>query len=1360
MRDCLTETEPAPTGGKVLTIVPSPHLFPARTFSVDREAKPLRQKTRRKGQTVVLQPGPEVGTGLAYRRHVPLTTLIRVNDTDGAPLSSLLDTGASLSVIDRNLLELLRGTVQGQPMRIQGLGPASSLGWSTLTFFIDARSALDGRVTIECSVDFHVLEAFAPGLCLGQDFVSTHGVVIDSAKGAATVDSGDTMLTFSVHEHMPAPFASAAELCVVRDVVVPARSHAWVPVDVACLAPGVDYTVFPRLTVDPSETVQLAGPVAVTARCASHILLTNVGTADAVIERRTPVADALVAHLGDAHVHTSRTFDLSLAEPIVVGVHLADATPASAADVDVSPLDICDDTESSVPPAVPDEPTTVMVDDVFKVGVAADGTPYADVVEVLRRHRAAFALDGRPGRVVGHEMSIELRDAVALHPEAPRRASPEKCRAMDSAIDQLLSWDVIEPSSSPVSFPVLMVRQYEKWRFCVDYRQLNAHTIPDSYPLPTTDSVFNSLMGKKIFSSLDALRGYHQLGVREQDRWKTAFTCHRGLFQYKTVPFGLRNAPAVFQRLMDALLGELRWKDAVVYIDDVVVATHTLAEHVAALDTLLACVSVAGLRFSPAKCTFAVSSLVLLGRKVSGAGMAVWSDRAKAVLDLPRPRTLRDLYHALGLFGYYRAFVPRFATVAAPLSQLIQGWRYDRVGERYQLVGSDGVAASAARVEIPWGDAQQSAFDQLKAAIASPPVLAHPDPTRPYLLYVDASKEGFGAVLHQVFERDDGPGGATMFPLDVHLLPSTVTKERWRAWLLGDRLFGPIVRSLEAGDGTTDDWLVEDGVFVRRVDGVLALPDAGVPFILRAAHDSAGHFGFSKTFLRVRRHFWRPSLSVAVRAWVRHCAACISTKLIRRTGELEIGKDPALPFEAISIDLLLGFPRSRAGNDAVLVVLDLFSRMVLMEPCSSSVTSEAIAAILSDRVLRMGWRPRRLVPDSEARLTGDVMRRLAASLQAELRPSLPHHHQANPVERTIQTAKFVLQSLCVTSRAHWDRRAVPAAELAINSTPSVTTGERPFDLVFVAHPDLVHAVFDSDEHSGVGSFAERLAAADARLSEAREAVSVARVAQKRNYDRSRAALPLLEPGARVYVRLDDRPMPGALHDKLAPRRQGPYEVLEVLSPHRVRLALPEGIGIGNEFDVSQLDVTPAVPDPFETHRAGSPPVSSSSPVPASPASPPEVLPSLPPRERHAPRAMREYETGPGTFSMSVVPVEELRGPYRRPRRLSLEDGREVVLVEKPVAFLSRLTAPAERKLVAAELELCCLAWAFGRFLHLLEGADVTVVTDHAPLGAMLTSTAGAKYGPVISRCRAVLMPHLAHLRFVVCTSSGKLAHQR
>ncbi|KAE8258027.1 hypothetical protein A4X03_0g4498 [Tilletia caries] len=231
-----------------------------------------------------------------------------------------------------------------------------------------------------------------------------------------------------------------------------------------------------------------------------------------------------------------------------------------------------------------------------------------------------------------------------------------------------------------------------------------------------------------------------------------------------------------------------------------------------------------------------------------------------------------------------------------------------------------------------------------------------------------------------------------MFSLAARLLPPTVTKERWRTWLSRDRLFGPMLKSLEGGDAAADDWIVEEGVLVRRVDGILVLPEDGLPFILRAAHDSAGHFGFSKTFLRVRRDFWRPGLSVAVRAWVRHCAICVSMKLQRRTGELDVGRDATTPFEEISIDLLLGFPRSRAGNDAVLVILDLFSRLLLLEPCSASMTAKDIASILSDRVLRLGWRPRRLIPDSEARLTGAVMSHLAASLQAELQPSLPHHH--------------------------------------------------------------------------------------------------------------------------------------------------------------------------------------------------------------------------------------------------------------------------------------------------------------------------------------------------------------------------------
>ncbi|KAE8183594.1 hypothetical protein CF328_g8134 [Tilletia controversa] len=429
--------------------------------------------------------------------------------------------------------------------------------------------------------------------------------------------------------------------------------------------------------------------------------------------------------------------------------------------------------------------------------------------------------------------------------------------------------------------------------------------------------------------------------------------------------------------------------------------------------------------------------------------------------------------------------------------------------------------------------------------------------------------------------------------------------------------------------------------------------------------------------------------------------------------------------------------------------------MVLMEPCSSEISAEGIAAIVSNRILRLGWRPRRLVTDSEMKMTGVVMQSLAHSLGAVVAPSPPHHQQANAVERSIQTVQVTLRVMCLESKVAWDRRAVPSVELAMNSTPSVSTGARPFDLVFIAHPRIVHAVFDVAEHDGVGSFQERLAAAEERLTEAREILAAARAEQKRRYDAKRRSLPELAVGDKVFVRLTDRPVPGAITSKLDVRKLGPFRVAEVLSSHRVRLALPDPLRIHDIFSVEQLDVVPADVDPFATTRDVPPPLASSSVEDADEAvsvvsatehdeddeHPPAVRPS---RATRPPINLREYDMG---LYAASVDTELLRTPSSKPRRVMVE-GREIVLLERPVAYLSRLTTTVESKLVASELELCCFAWAMGRLMHLLEGALVTVVTDHAPLGPMLTATASHEYGPTISKCRAMLMPHIPNLRFI------------
>ncbi|KAE8218991.1 hypothetical protein CF319_g7233 [Tilletia indica] len=1334
----------------------------ARHWEIRGDEKPLTRPVRRSHKTVSLPTSSVTGSGVGYRRHIPLFTKLRVNDAEGLALSSLVDTGASLSSIDAELLKKLGGHPRGDRIPVHGIGHTESLGFATIIFFLDAHDSRGMPVQLEVQQDFHVLPDFAPGLCLGLDFISSHRIALDPARGKAVL--GD--YTIPVKESLNTGQTAEGELCLTEDVVLPARSHAWVPVDVGALTPEVDYTVHPRLTVTGDEDVQIAGPMAMFTAAARRVLLTNFGDKDVRLARRTPVADAIAAHLGDTILHTPQTFTLaSKPADIRESASSFSCEPAEESPFDrtVLPIDMFEG-DSGFGSELAKDCATAEVDGHWRVGLDDAGKPHPDIVELLRRHKTAFALDGRPGRVEGSEleMGINLVDDAVLRPEAPRRASPEKRRAMESTIDQLLSWDVIEPSSSPVSFPVLMVRQRDKWRFCVDYRQLNSSTVPDRYPLPVIDAVFNTLAGKRIFSSLDAIRGYHQLGVRAEDRWKTAFVCHKGLYQYKTVPFGLRNAPAVFQRLMDRILGDMRWRDAVVYNDDVVVASHTMEEHVLALDKLLSRAEAVGLNFSPAKCTFGVPSLVLLGRKVSGAGLAVWQDRASAVTELRRPTTLRELYHVLGLFGYYRPFIPNFAAVAEPLTKLTKGWKYEHVDGRYRLTTVDGKPMSPDKAVFPWSLAANNSFEALKAAIANPPVLAHPDPARPYILYVDASKHAFAAVLHQVFEQDcpppnfSDPLAAKLTTHRLHTVPAPIARVRWTAWLRQDRVFGPILTWAATGEDKV--WKVENGLLLRRTDGRLALPDGALPDLLRGAHDDGGHFGFFKTFFALSQDFWRPGLATAVRAWVKHCNTCQAVKLPRRVGELRIDSDPQEPFEAIAVDLTLGFPRTRNGVDAVLVLLDVFSRMVLLQPCSSDITAEGIAAVISDRVLRMGWRPRRLISDSEARMTGAVMQELARSLGAVITPSPPHHQQANTVERFVQTVQFTLRSMCLSSTAAWDRRAVPAVELALNSTPSVSNGHRPFDLVFVSHPRIVHAVFDGLEHDGVGSFPERLAAAGERFGEARRLLEVARVEQKRRYDQRRAALPALLAGDRVYVRLTDRPIPGALKSKRSPRKLGPYLISEVLSAHRVRIALPPPLRIHDEFSVEHLDVLPREDDPISSSRilpvldeddsGGGGPGSTTSAAedrPRSVADNGHSPPSRPTRTARLPGALRDFDVGLHALSAGVV--ELLRTPSSKPRVAEV-DGREVVLVERPVVFLSRLTSVSEKRLVAPESELSCLAWAFGRLMHLLEGALVTVVTDHAPMGPMLTATTGAEYGPTISKCRAMLMPHLPNIRFV------------
>ena len=349
-----------------------------------------------------------------------------------------------------------------------------------------------------------------------------------------------------------------------------------------------------------------------------------------------------------------------------------------------------------------------------------------DAWTMLRRRIKAFGFDGRLGSLPA-KVHIRTIDGQVPISVPMYHASPQKCEIIDEQLNTWFEQGVIEPSKSPWSAPVVIAYRNGKPRFCVDYRKLNAATIPDEFPIPRQSDILASLSGAQVLSSLDALSGFTQLELADEDIEKTAFRTHRGLFQFKRLPFGLRNGPSIFQRVMQNILAPYLWIFCLVYIDDIVIYSKSYEEHISHLDQVLAAIEKAGITLSPKKCHLFYGSILLLGHKVSRLGLSTHAEKVKAIVELEWPKKLSQLQAFLGMVVYFSAFIPYYASICAPLFQLL------RKGCKWH-----------------WGVEQEHAFQSAKSALQSSPILGHPIEGLPYRLYTDASDEALGCSLQQV----------------------------------------------------------------------------------------------------------------------------------------------------------------------------------------------------------------------------------------------------------------------------------------------------------------------------------------------------------------------------------------------------------------------------------------------------------------------------------------------------------------------------------------------------------------------------------------------------------------------------------
>ena len=338
-----------------------------------------------------------------------------------------------------------------------------------------------------------------------------------------------------------------------------------------------------------------------------------------------------------------------------------------------------------------------------------------------------FALQSNDfGRTSKIRHSINTGDHQPIR-QPVRRMPPYRREEARKLLTEMLAKDVIQRSSSPWASPIVLVGKKDgSVRFCVDYRKVNGITRKDAYPLPRVDDTLDTLAGSKWFTTLDLISGYWQVELEEKDREKTAFCTPDGLFEFKVMPFGLCNAPATFQRLMDMVLAGLQWTNCLVYLDDIIVVGKTFSQHLRNLTQVFERLRAAGLKLKPTKCHLCSEQVEFLGHVVSPEGVSTDPKKIAKVAEWPIPTSKKEVQQFLGLAGYYRRFISEFAKIARPLHRLTEK-----------------------TATFNWDNDCQEAFETLRDKLISAPILAFPDLEKPFILDTDASDKGIGAVLSQ-----------------------------------------------------------------------------------------------------------------------------------------------------------------------------------------------------------------------------------------------------------------------------------------------------------------------------------------------------------------------------------------------------------------------------------------------------------------------------------------------------------------------------------------------------------------------------------------------------------------------------------
>ncbi|KAL0180019.1 hypothetical protein M9458_025461, partial [Cirrhinus mrigala] len=851
---------------------------------------------------------------------------------------------------------------------------------------------------------------------------------------------------------------------------------------------------------------------------------------------------------------------------------------------------------------------------------------YQDLLEAFSQQKATQLPPHRPG-----DCAIDLTPGAAPPRGRIFPLSQAESAAMNTYIQEELAKGFIRPSTSPASAGFFFVKKKDGGlRPCIDYRALNELTIKYRYPLPLVPSALEQLRSAKIFTKLDLRSAYNLIRIRSGDEWKTAFSTTSGHYEYLVMPFGLANSPSCFQAFVNEVFRDMLNRWVIVYIDDILIYSSSYSEHVTHVRAVLQRLISHQLYAKEEKCEFHLDKVSFLGYIISPEGVAMDERKVNAVLNWPRPTTLKELQRFLGFSNFYRRFIRNFSSVAAPLTAMVK--------------------RGASR--LTWSQSALQAFDELRRRFTTAPVLHHPDPDSPFVVEVDASSTGVGAVLSQ---RQGEP--AKMFPCaffshklspaeknyDVgnrELLAIKLALEEWRHWLEGAKhpftvltdhknleylrsakllnhrqarwalffsRFNFSVTYRPGSQNTKADALsrlhepepqvdnpepilppsmilapvtwdlmteiteaqVQDPTPAECPPNLVYVPLALRPRVLTEVHHtpSSGHPGIEATMQLLGNRFWWPGQRTDTIQFINKCATCNISKVPRR---LPAGLLQPLPVpQRPWSHIAVDFVMDlppSSGYTTILSVIDRFSKACRFIPLTKLPTAMETAELLCNWVFRLYGLPEDIVSDRGPQFSSRLWSSFFSLLGVNVSLTSGYHPQANGQAERLNQELTRFLRTYCHNQQNTWSRYLFWAEYAQNSLRKPSTQLTPFQCILGFQPPLFPWSGEPSNLPAVNSWFQQ---SEETWNQAHVHLQSAIRRTRAQADLRRRPNPPYEPGQWVWLSTRDLRL-RLPSRKLSPRYVGPFQIIRQITPVSFRLRLPSEYRISPTFHVSLL----------------------------------------------------------------------------------------------------------------------------------------------------------------------------------------------